>query len=113
MESRQARGDETGLAEYAIVVWRYWWLIAGLCVVAGLAAFAMTITSPKVYESTTTLIAPKEGVGIGLFGGLTASGLMQQAVGFHVPSLTPNRDILMSILKSRSVEQAGVERFRL
>lgn len=105
--------DEVNLVDYAVVVWRHRWLIVGLCLVAVLTTFGITITTPKVYESTATLLVPKEGGAGGLLGGLAASGLLQQVPGLSVPSLTPNRDTLMSILKSRTVAQAVVERFRL
>lgn len=105
--------DEVNLVDYAVVVWRHRWLISGLCLVAVVATFAWTIIQPKIYESTATLLAAKEGTASGLLGGLAASGILQQVPGLSVPSLTPNRDMLVSILKSRTVAQAVVERFRL
>ena len=104
--------DEVNLLDYVGVVWRHGWLIVGLCVVAVVTTFGVTVTTPKVYESTATLLAPKEGGGSGLLSGLAASGLLQ-VPGLSVPSLSPNRDMIMSVLKSRTVAQAVVERFRL
>jgi len=105
--------DEVNLLDYAVVVWRHRWLILGLCLVAVLTTLGITITTPKVYESTATLLAPKEGAGGGLLSGLAASGLLQQVPGLSIPSLTPTQDMLVSILKSRTVARAVVERFRL
>ncbi len=105
--------EEMTLLDYALVFWRYGWLIAGICVVAIVASFIMTVRTPKVYESTATLLAPKEGAGSGLFGGLAASGLLQQAAGANVPSMTPNRDMIVSILKSRTLATAVVQKFGL
>src|SRR5439155_19955657 len=74
----------------------------------------VTITTSKVYESTATLLAPREGgSGAGLLGGLAASGLLQQVPGLSIASFTPNRDLMVSLLKSRTGALAVVERFRL
>jgi len=112
-ESRPIDEGDVTLADCARTVWRYRRLIVGLCLCAVLVTFVLSITSRKIYESTATLLAPKEGTGTGLLAGLAGSGLLQQGPGFSVPSLTPNRDMQVSILKSRTVAQAVVERFRL
>lgn len=108
-----AEHEEMTLLDYALVFWRYGWLIAGICVVTIVASFIMTVRTPKVYESTATLLAPKEGAASGLLGGLAATGILQQAGGANVPSLTPNRDMLVSILKSRTLATATVQKFGL
>lgn len=107
-----AEHEEMTLLDYALVFWRYGWLIVGICVVSIVGAFILTVRTPKVYESTATLLAPKEGAATGLLGGLAATAL-QQAGGANVPSMTPNRDMLVSILKSRTLAAATVERFKL
>lgn len=56
-------------------------------------------------------MAPGERAG-GVLGALPASGL-QALVALPLPSLTPNRDLLVSVLKSRTVAQAVVDRFGL
>jgi len=112
-ESRPIDEGDVTLADCARTVWGYRRLIVGLCLCAVLVTFVLSITSRKIYESTATLLAPKEGTGTGLLAGLAGSGLLQQGPGFSVPSLTPNRDMQVSILKSRTVAQAVVERFRL
>src|SRR5574341_92809 len=112
-EGKRGSDPDVSLFSYAAVVWRHSWLIVGCCVLALLMAYGVTITTPKVYESTATLLVPKEGAGgAGLLGGLAASGLLQ-VPGISVPSFTPNRDLLLSLLKSRTIALATVERFRL
>src|SRR2546427_5636863 len=101
------------LHDYVVVVWRYKWLIAGISFVVVLSTFVITIMTPKVYESSATVLTPKEPAGSGLLSGLAASGLLQQLPGLSVPSFAANRDMLVSVLKSRTVAQAVVERFRL
>src|SRR2546428_7500557 len=68
---------------------------------------------PKIYESTATALTPKEAAGGNLFSTLANSGLVQQMPGLSVPSLTPNRDVMLSILKSRRVGEAIVQKFGL
>jgi tyrosine-protein kinase Etk/Wzc len=105
--------DRPSLLDYAAVVWCYRWLISGTCLVTVLTVFVITVTGPKIYESTTTLLAPKESGPSGLLGGLVATGLLQQPSGLSMPSLTQNREILVSILKSRTVATAVATRFQL
>jgi len=113
MESRAVGEHQIGVLEYVRVLWRHWWLVAGLCALAVLVTFIVTASRPKVYESTATLLAPKEGTSAGFLGSLAASGLLQQVPSLSLPSLTANRDLLVSILKSRTVGHAVVERFGL
>ena len=105
--------DDTSLLDYVLVVWRHLRLIGGLCLAAVATTLVVSASSVKIYESTATVLAPKE-VGAGsLFGGLAGSALLQQVPLLSVPSLTPNRDMLVSILRSRTLAQAVVERFGL
>jgi len=110
------RDDEVTLLDLALRVWRRRWLVVALCAAAGILTFAVSKLMPKVYESTATVVVPKEGAGSGLLGGLAVSGLLQQTPGMSLPSLpsfTPNRDLLVGVLKSRTIAQAIVDRFSL
>src|SRR3989442_354986 len=90
--------------DYARVIWKYRWFILGLCLVAVLTTGILTLQSSKIYQAKATLLVPKEGGSGGLIGTLATSGLLlQQLPGLSAPSLTPNRDIVISILKSRSL----------
>jgi uncharacterized protein involved in exopolysaccharide biosynthesis len=97
----------------AAAAWRRRWFVGAICATALLVTFAVTKMMPPIYESTATLLAPRETGPGGLLGALPVSGLVQQTPWFGVPSLTPNRDMLVSILRSRTVAQTVVERFRL
>ena len=105
--------NEVDILHYGAVVWRYRWLIVGLCAAAVFTTLVITLQMPKVYEARTTLLVPREGSGGGLLSSIAASGLLQQLPGISVPSLAPNRDVLLSVLKSRILAQAVVERFKL
>ena len=106
--------DEATLVGSVLVVWRYLWMILSLFAAALLVTAVVSLKLPRVYESTAAVIAPKEGSGSTLLGGLAAaSGVLQQVSGISLPSLTPNRDLLVSVLKSRTMAQAVVARFTL
>lgn len=106
--------EEVAILDYARMLWRRKWLVLSLCVLGVAVAIGANLWLPKVYESTATLISPKEGSG-GLLGGLTGGtgGLLQQAASIALPSLTPNRDFMVSVLKSKKVARVVVDRFDL
>jgi tyrosine-protein kinase Etk/Wzc len=107
--------DELTLLDYWRIVRKRLWLIFGLCCVAVLAAMIHSLLSPKIYQSTAVILAPDErsGRGLGLGSALAASQLMPMSSAFSLPSLTPQRDVFVSILKSRTMGQDVVERFML
>jgi tyrosine-protein kinase Etk/Wzc len=108
------RAYEATISDYARVVWRHRSLVLAVLTLALCVAVAITITTPKRYEASATLITPRENASTGLLSGLAAaSGLLQQVPATLPPSLVPNRDLILGILKSRSVAQAVSERFGL
>jgi tyrosine-protein kinase Etk/Wzc len=115
MMDSSERGGEMTFGDLTSMVWRQRWVVIALCVVASVGTYGVSRLLPKWYESTATLVTPKEGSG-GVLGGLLASGMLQQNPGVAmptVPSFTPNRDLLIGVLKSRTIAQAVVERFGL
>jgi uncharacterized protein involved in exopolysaccharide biosynthesis len=104
---------EINLLDYWRAIWRYGWLIVVLCISSVSGAFIYSRLSPKIYESTVTIVMPKEGGGGGLLSLIAASGLAQQVAGVSAPSLTPNRDLFLSILKSRLIAKEVVGKFNL
>src|SRR5207249_11440768 len=60
-----------------------------------------------------SLLVPREAGASFLSGMAAASALLQQVPGLTGPSMTPNRDMLLGILKSRTVAEATVRRFGL
>jgi capsule polysaccharide export protein KpsE/RkpR len=105
------RNEAATAVDYVLVVWRRRWMVLGLVGLALLATLLVSMISPRVYESTASVIAPKEGGGqiLGVLGG---GGLLQQLAS-TLPSMTPNRDLLLSVLKSRTMLQSVVDRFQL
>jgi uncharacterized protein involved in exopolysaccharide biosynthesis len=107
--------DELTLLDYWRIVRQRLWLIAGLCCLAVLAALVHGLLSPKIYQSTAVVLAPEErgGRGLGFASALAASQLMPMGSSFTIPSLTPQRDVFVGILKSRTMGRDVVERFAL
>jgi uncharacterized protein involved in exopolysaccharide biosynthesis len=107
--------DEINLLDYWRVLKKRGRLIVGLTFISLLAAgllsyFVMT----KIYESTAAILAPKESGGTtgNLAAALVATGAGQLLSGL-LPSTGTNRDTFVAILKSRTVAQDIVERFKL
>jgi len=110
---RPADDNEISLLDYWRVLWRYKWLIGVLCVSSVTAALVAGLLSPNIYESETTILTPKEIGGSGLLSALGIAGLGQQIGGISLPSLTPNRDIIISLLKSRTLAKNLVGELKL
>lgn len=108
-----ADNDEINLLDYWWVIWKYKWLIVIFCSISVLTSLIYSLRLPKIYESTATIFNPKEGGGGNLLSALGAAGLSGQIAGISIPSLTPNRDLFFSLLKSRLLAKDVVERFNL
>jgi len=110
--------------DYLRVVWARRKLIGTICGIAILASFVYSLSLPKVYRATASILPPTEigigggtqislslggggqGEGAALFGGLTESkGL------FSLAASTPTRDTFTAILKSRSMREEVVQHF--
>ena len=112
---RRYDDEEVNLLDYWRVVRKHLRLIVVLYVIAVLATMGYSLWMPKIYESTATILAPDErGIrGLGLAAALATSGVAQAVPGLSMPSLTPQRDIFVSILKSQTMAQDVVQRFDL
>jgi tyrosine-protein kinase Etk/Wzc len=112
---RRYDDEEVNLLDYWRVVRKHLRLIVVLYVIAVLATMGYSLWLPKIYESTATILAPDErGIrGLGLAAALATSGVAQAVPGLSMPSLTPQRDMFVSVLKSRTMAQDVVQRFDL
>jgi tyrosine-protein kinase Etk/Wzc len=112
---RRRLDDEVNLLEYWRVVRKRSRLIVLLCLMAVLATLAYSLWSPKIYESTATILTPDEqgGRSLRLATALATSGIAQSLPGLSIPSMTPQRDIFVGILRSRTMAQDVVQRFHL
>ncbi len=102
--------EEVSLLDYWRVISKFWKLILTLAGTSVLTAVVWSLMMPKIYESTATILAPKEsgGAGAGFSALLASSGAAQ-----FLPQIGSNRDVFVAILKSRTMAQDVVERFNL
>jgi len=119
VEARQERKDENG----EVNILDYWRVITKRrTLVLCLAIFPALLTgiycygfATKIYESTASVLAPKEaggGATAGLAAVLAASGA-GQFLGGLLPSGTSSRDTFVAILKSRTMAEELIARFKL
>jgi len=107
--------DEINLLDYWRVLKKHGRVILGLVFVSVfVAGFYSYFVMTKIYESKASILAPKEsgGGGAGLAAALAASGA-GQFLGGLIPGGGTSRDVFVAILKSRTMGQELVDRFRL
>ncbi len=118
--SKSYVNDEVSLLDYWRVIWKRRWMIGGLCVAFVVVAMAVSLSMPKIYESTVTLLPQldsKEGGGLGALLAATGAGAAAgaaQSLGISLPSMpaTPT-DLFAAMLKSRIMADAVIEKFDL
>jgi len=81
--------------------------------IAGLAAAVISFLMPNLYLATTTLLAPQQSTPfssafVSQLGGLASMSPIAGGLGLKTPA-----DLYVSLLKSRSVEDAMIQRFQL
>jgi tyrosine-protein kinase Etk/Wzc len=109
------KDDEINLFDYWQVLRKHGRMILGLVFVSVFAAgFYSYFIMTKIYESTASILAPKESSGGGpsLAAALVASGA-GQFLGNLMPGGGSNRDVFVAILKSRTMGQELIDRFKL
>jgi uncharacterized protein involved in exopolysaccharide biosynthesis len=104
---------ELDLLEYGAIIWRQRWVILAVFLVAVTTTTVITLRLPKIYVATATVLTPKDGGGSGLLANPAVAGLLTQVAGISFPSLTPNRDLVVAVIKSRAVAQGVVKKFQL
>ena len=102
--------DSLDLASYAwvLIVWRRLLVVCG--VLAVVIAVLVTLASRKVYESKATLLASKESQGAPGFS-IALSQMAQQVGGLPLSFSNPNRDLILSVLKSRGLRESIARAF--
>ncbi len=109
------RDDEGNLLDYWRVLRKRGKMILGIFLLSIVTAgFITHFVMPKIYESTATVLPVKEsgGGGAGIAAALAASGAGPFLAGL-LPSGGTSRDSFVAILKSRTMAQEIVDRFRL
>jgi uncharacterized protein involved in exopolysaccharide biosynthesis len=107
-------GDqEIDLLDYLRVIWRAKWMIAFLCIVAMGVTVALTLTRPRCYQSSVTIVPPLEtlqkDMGMGGLGAMSNS-LLRSAIGGMGGTIA---GIYVEILESRELADTIIDQFRL
>jgi uncharacterized protein involved in exopolysaccharide biosynthesis len=107
------------LVDYWRIVWRAKLGILALALLAAVVGLVYGRMQPKVYTTTATILAPKDAAAPSLSGSLGAllggggrdggGGLNFSAIVGGVPTTSPNTDMFVALLKSRSLRQEVVE----
>ena len=103
--------DEISLLDILIVLAKHKKLILGLPFLAAVIAAGITLMQPNWYTATAKLLPPQQSQSnaVAILGQLGAlSGGASSALGLKNPS-----DIFVAMLKSRTVADAIIERFKL
>jgi uncharacterized protein involved in exopolysaccharide biosynthesis len=108
--------DEVNLLDYWRVLTKRRKLVLGLAILPALfTGLYCYFVATRIYESTAAVLAPKEtgsGATMGLAAALAASG-GGQLFGGLLPSGATSRDTFVAILKSRTMADELVARFKL
>jgi tyrosine-protein kinase Etk/Wzc len=104
--------DQIDLLDHLLAIWRRRWLVAAIFAAGVLGGLAYFAAMPKMYEGVASILPPKEAQ-VGSLGGLVAAAGLPAIPGLVAPSSSPARDNFVSILKSRTLAAAAVERFKL
>lgn len=93
------------------------WRILAMSVVTSCITLLIGLWLPRIYESTTSVIVPKGLDSSNLLLSMASSDLVGSVGGslgsFGFPSLTPDRDLFLSILESRTMATSIVREFDL
>ena len=109
--TEHSQDDEISLLDILIVLAKHKKLILGLPLFAAVIATGITLLMPNWYTATAKLLPPQQSQSnaVAILGQLGAlSGGASQALGLKNPS-----DLFVAMLKSRTVADAIIERFKL
>src|SRR6202162_4214736 len=104
---------EINLIDYLKVLKRKRKLIGAVVLSATMATLVYSLVTPKIYQATASLLPPtdkKDAMGL-MSGGVDMSKVSQFVGGISAPA-TPN-DVFLSMLKSRTMGDAIIDKFSL
>jgi tyrosine-protein kinase Etk/Wzc len=107
--------EEISLLDLFIVLVRYRWLILKIMACTIVAAIVISLILPIRYTAMTSILPPQQGnsAGSALMAQLSSSlGSVASLAGGSLGLKNPN-DLQVAMLKSRTVEDAMVDRFHL
>jgi len=106
--------DEISLLDLSIVIIRNRWLIAKIALVVALVGLITSLLLPTRYTASTSILPPQQGssAGAALIAQLGNLGSVASLAGGSLGLKNPN-DLQVAMLKSRTVEDAMLDRFHL
>lgn len=109
-----AEGD---LLDYWRIVWKHWWLIAGLVLISSGVTLFVSLRMPKIYTSTITIMATAQGQtggrGAGLSEALKEGGAGSVLGWLSGPFGGGARDKTMAVLRTNTLAKEIVDKFDL
>ena len=104
--------DDINLIDYFRVIFKYRKMILCICGIAVVITAIKSLSSPKIYSATATIVPPIKTLqrGSGLARGLGVGGSSMFA---DIMSITSIADMYVGILESRVVMDAIIDRFDL
>jgi len=108
--------DEVSLLDYWRITWKHKWLIGILFLISTIGTLVISSLLPKIYVSRASIIVPTEVGAGGLLTSMASAVAGQEIANLAIPSLpsmTPNKDLFLSILKSRTIAKAVVKGLNL
>lgn len=117
----EPREREINLLDYIRVIFKYRRMILWICGIAVVTTGIISLSSPKIYSATTTMVPPMEilqrgsrlaGGGLGRLGGL-GLGAGENSMLSGIMGITSIAGIYVGILESRVVKDAIIDRLDL
>jgi tyrosine-protein kinase Etk/Wzc len=107
--------NEISLLDLLIVVVRFRWLIVKIAVCVTAVAVIISVLLPIRYTASTSILPPQQGgsAGSSLMAQLGSLGSVASLAGGASLGLKNPNDLQVAMLKSRTVEDAMVNRFHL
>ncbi|HYK35566.1 GumC family protein [Alloacidobacterium sp.] len=108
------QNDEISLLDLCIVMARRKWLIIKITVGCGLIALLISLLLPKNYTATTTVLPPQQNSSLSsaIMSQIGSLGSLGALAGSTMGIKNPN-DMYVAMFKSRTVEDAMIQRFGL
>jgi uncharacterized protein involved in exopolysaccharide biosynthesis len=88
-------------------------LIGAVAAAFLVGALVVSLLQQKLYESKATILTPREGGAGGLATGIIVSTMASAGAGISMPSLTPNRDLFISVLRARRMAEEVAKELNL
>jgi tyrosine-protein kinase Etk/Wzc len=108
------KDDEISLLDILIILARRKWLIFKITAAFMLVALVTVLIMPKIYTATTTVMPPQQNSSLSsaLMSQIGSLGSLGALAGASVGLKNPN-DMYVAMFKSRTVEDAMIQRFGL